>query len=130
MPRKGKGQKVSVAKGQTYGKRAAQERAQEAVPMHRDAPPRPRVVPGQMGGLTRPTERPGEPMTSGAGVGPGPGPEVLSRPGPSGPEPLSAQLAAYLPILEIRAAQPDASANFRMFVRRVRALAAKSPGVV
>jgi hypothetical protein len=43
---------------------------------------------------------------------------------------MSAQLAAYIPILETKAAQPDASANFRMFVRRVRALAAKSPNPI
>lgn len=129
MPRKGKGQKVAAAAGQTYGKRVEQERSQEAVPLHRE-PPLPRVRPGGMGALTRPTERPGEPITAGAPVGPGPGPDSLPRPVPAGASPLSAQLAAYLPILETRAAQPDASANFRMFVRRVRVLAAGSSGVV
>lgn len=129
MPRKGKGQRVSAAKGQTYGKRVEQERSQEAVPLHRE-PPVPRVAPGGFGALTRPTERPGEPITAGASVGPGPGPGALPRPVPPGPAPMTAELAAYIPMLETRAAQPDASANFRMFVRRVRELAARSPGVV
>ena len=129
MPRKGKGQKVAAAKGQTYGKRVEQERSQEAVPMHRAAPPRPRVAPGQMGAFVRPTERPGEPMTAGAPVGPGPGPRRVEPPAKVD-ETMSAQLAAYIPILETKAAQPDASANFRMFVRRVRALAAKSPNPI
>jgi hypothetical protein len=42
---------------------------------------------------------------------------------------MSVRLAAYLPILETKAAQPDASANFRMFVRRVRHLASDAVGV-
>ena len=128
MPRKGKGQKVTASKGQTYGKRVEQERAQEAVPMHRE-PPRPRVRPGEMGVWTRPTERPREPITAGAAVGPGPGPLQIP-PRLDVDETMSAQLAAYLPILETKAAQPDASANFRMFVRRVRALAARSSGLI
>lgn len=65
-----------AAPGQTYGKAAAQMRAQEAVPMARaaaDAPAQaPRgPVPGGLGELTRPTERPQEPITAGVDFGPG-----------------------------------------------------------
>tara|TARA_R100000808_G_scaffold4752_2_gene15044 strand:+ start:3983 stop:4384 length:402 start_codon:yes stop_codon:yes gene_type:complete len=129
MPRKGKGQKVSVASGQTYGKRAVQEEAQRAVPMARseDLAPRPSVRPGGFGGVTRPTERPRQPLTAGAPVGPGGGPEMLVGPQRVPDEEVSERLVSYLPILETKAAQPDSTANFRMFVRRVRALVSRAP---
>lgn len=65
-----------AAPGQTYGKAAAQLRAQEAVPMASaasDAPAQaPRgPVPGGLGPLTRPSERPQEPITAGVDFGPG-----------------------------------------------------------
>ena len=119
MPRNGKGQKVQTAPGQTYGKALEQEEAQKVAPLPQQ--PVPRMAPGSQGGLTRPTERPRQPITAGAPVGPGGGPTGAV-------EELSERLRTYLPILETKAAQPDASANFRMFVRRVRALAARSPG--
>lgn len=68
--------------GQTYGEGAAQERAQRMVApgapptavqgqrVAAAAPPRPR--PGGMGSLTRPSERPDEPITAGADFGAGP----------------------------------------------------------
>jgi len=129
MPRKGKGQKVSVASGQTYGKRAAQEEAQRAVPMARseDFVPRPAVRPGGFGALSRPTERPRQSLTAGAPVGPGGGPEMLVGPQRGPDEEVSERLRTYLPILETKAAQPEATANFRMFVRRVRALVNRAP---
>lgn len=65
-----------VATGQTYGKATQQMEAQRAVPMGRSpvevAPQRPRPTPGTLGSLTRPTERPAEPITAGANFGPGP----------------------------------------------------------
>ena len=77
-----------VAPGQTYGEGAAQMRSQQAVPMGRSpvevAPQRPRPVPGTIGALTRPTERPNEPITAGSPFGPGPGPEVMGAASVSG----------------------------------------------
>lgn len=69
-----------AATGQTYGQAGAQLAAQSAVPM--GAPPtegiqpqqQPTITPGAMGPLTRPTERPNEPVTAGASFGPGPTP--------------------------------------------------------
>lgn len=66
----------SVVPGQTYGKGAAQMRAQQAVPMGRGASDAPVTVPqgpvpGGMGDFTRPTERPQEPITAGVNFGPG-----------------------------------------------------------
>jgi hypothetical protein len=64
-----------AATGQTYGKAARQTEAQRAVPMGgapTDVSAQPRQVPGTLGSLTRPSERPGEPITAGAPFGAGP----------------------------------------------------------
>ena len=66
---------VQAATGQTYGEAGKQMAAQRAVPM--GAPPTKarqvqRPVPGTLGSLTRPTERPSEPITAGANFGAGP----------------------------------------------------------
>lgn len=66
-----------AAKGQPYGEAGKQMQAQQAVPMAQ-APTdtAPRIQPGQLGSLTRPTERPEEPVTAGASFGPGPTPRT------------------------------------------------------
>ena len=80
--------------GQGYGEAAQQRSAQQAIPM--GAPPvpgggtipptaspptgppqAPLAIPGGAGALSRPTERPNEPVTHGLPMGPGGGPEVL-----------------------------------------------------
>lgn len=67
---------IQAATGQTYGKATEQINAQRAVPMGASptaAPTQaPRPMPGSLGDLTRPTERPNEPITAGADFGPGP----------------------------------------------------------
>jgi hypothetical protein len=75
---------IQAATGQTYGKATQQMNAQRAVPM--GAPPTEiqRPVPGTLGSLTRPTERPMEPITAGAPFGAGPGPVGAGIPQPSG----------------------------------------------
>ena len=75
---------IQAATGQTYGKATQQMNAQRAVPM--GAPPTEiqRPVPGTLGSLTRPTERPMEPITAGAPFGSGPGPVGAGIPQPSG----------------------------------------------
>lgn len=121
-------QKVAVAPGQTYGEGAAQERAQQALPMAGAPapPPGPAPGPGAMGPAPgaggpfgRPTERPDEPSTTGLAMGPGAGPEALMMNRPEA-DPDLALLRAYLPTLERMASQPNASAAARNFVRRVR----------
>jgi hypothetical protein len=67
---------IQAATGQTYGEAGKQIAAQRAVPM--GAPPTqvpaqaPRPMPGSLGSLTRPTDRPDEPITAGADFGAGP----------------------------------------------------------
>jgi hypothetical protein len=91
---------IQAATGQTYGEAGKQMAAQRAVPMGR-APTDvaqtaiPRPVPGTLGSLTRPTERPTEPVTAGANFGSGP-----SAMGAGIPMPTSADASA---IAEIRA---------------------------
>lgn len=71
-----------AATGQTYGKATQQMEAQRAVPMG-SAPTdvqqqaRSFAAPGERGPLTRPSERPAEPITAGAPFGPGFGPETM-----------------------------------------------------
>lgn len=87
-------QAPSAAPGQTYGVAAQQLRAQATAPLPKQgAPPAaggsapagpspagaaPQVVPGGLGPLDAPSDRPGEPLTAGMPSGPGPGPEALA----------------------------------------------------
>lgn len=90
-------QAPSAAPGQTYGTATAQLQAQKVAPLPQQAGPPPPAagsapgvaqapgaapagpMPGALGPLNRPTERPGEPLTAGLPFGPGPGPEVLGQ---------------------------------------------------
>lgn len=106
--------------GQTYGKRKEQVESQQAIPI-------PKRPPGGAGGFGRPTERPREPVTAGRPTGLGAGPESLMMPtAPTDGRELeySKSLVEFLPMLEVRAAEPDASGTFRLFVRKVRQMAA------
>lgn len=77
-----------VAPGQTYGEAGKQMASQNAMPIA--APPtsvapglagqQPQIAPGQLGDLLGPTQRPDEPISSGAPYGAGPGPEVFGAP--------------------------------------------------
>lgn len=77
-----------AATGQTYGEAGRQLASQAAVPMAApptDNVPQPMpepVIPGSMGPLDRPSERPTEPVTAGNPFGAGPGPEALVPPMP------------------------------------------------
>jgi hypothetical protein len=75
---------VQAATGQTYGKATEQMNAQRAVPMGTPPTEVQRPVPGTLGSLTRPTERPMEPITAGANFGAGPSPVGAGIPQPTG----------------------------------------------
>lgn len=100
----------AVVPGQQYGQATAQAQAQQQVPMAT-------TPPGSMGAFSRPTERPGEPVTAGLPSGPGPGPEVLGS-GPPGEG-----LRRLLPVLELLASQPDADPAAVNWIRQLRAVA-------
>jgi hypothetical protein len=86
---------IQAATGQTYGEAGKQMAAQRAVPM--GAPPTEvqRPVPGTLGSLTRPTERPMEPITAGAPFGAGIGPVGAGIPQPTGDSALEELKAIY-----------------------------------
>ena len=75
---------IQAATGQTYGKATEQMNAQRAVPMGTPPTEVQRPVPGTLGSLTRPTERPMEPITAGAPFGAGMGPVGAGIPQPTG----------------------------------------------
>jgi hypothetical protein len=78
---------IQAATGQTYGEAGKQIAAQRAVPMGApptEAPQIQRPVPGTLGALTRPSERPMEPITAGAPFGMGPSPVGAGIPQPPG----------------------------------------------
>jgi hypothetical protein len=80
---------IQAATGQTYGKATEQMNAQRAVPMGTpptEAPQMQRPVPGTLGALTRPTERPMEPITAGANFGAGPNAIAAGIPIPQSPD--------------------------------------------
>jgi hypothetical protein len=93
---------AKAAPGQTYGEAGKQMAAQRAVPMA--APPtdvaptatpqQPRVAPGSMGPLNRPTERPDEPLTAGAPFGPGRTQQLGGYIGPRNSDPILDELRA------------------------------------
>jgi hypothetical protein len=123
-------QAPKAATGQEYGKAGAQIAAQRAVPIPAAPPAQGGPTPpgggaaGPMGPgpgdlpFNRPTERPGEPLTTGIPSGPGAGPEALVA--TNRPDPEMEALRPYLPTLELLASQPNASPTARMFVRRLR----------
>jgi hypothetical protein len=83
---------IQAATGQTYGKATEQMNAQRVVPMGTpptEAPQMQRPVPGTLGALTRPTERPMEPITAGANFGAGPNAIAAGIPIPQSPTALA-----------------------------------------
>jgi hypothetical protein len=80
---------IQAATGQTYGEAGKQMAAQRAVPMGApptEAPQIQRPVPGTLGALTRPSERPMEPITAGANFGAGPSSIAAGIPIPQSPD--------------------------------------------
>ena len=85
---------IQAATGQTYGEAGKQMAAQRAVPMGTPPTEVQRPVPGTLGSLTRPTERPMEPITAGAPFGAGMGMEQpAGPPAQAGPPPIDQLLA-------------------------------------
>ena len=81
-----------------YGGIKALADAQKAVPMGASpaaAPQIQRPTPGAAGSLTRPTERPNEPITAGANFGPGSNAMQAGIPIPTGDQALAELRAIY-----------------------------------
>ena len=71
--------------------------------------------------LYAPTERPGEPITTGIPMGDGAGPEVLGINNNLDTQEDRDRMLSYLPALEVVAASPTSSQAFRNYVRQLRA---------
>ena len=107
MPRKGQGQKIQTATGQQYGEATQQEESQRAMPLPRMAQ---FPTPGEVGPITRPTERPDEDLLTPGGGLPPRAPSSVSN----------EAMAALTPLMEMVASQPFASAETKKLLRQVR----------
>lgn len=75
-------QPVRTAPSESYGQAKQSADAQKAMPLPNNqvlpgvtaAPPQ--MLPGELGAFDRPTDRPGEPVTSGMAIGAGAGPSM------------------------------------------------------
>ncbi len=117
MPRKGKGQKIQTAPGQTYGAAKSQEDAQQIVPlaatpetssMLPGVPPASAPRPGALP-FMRPSDGPNRPVPQETDFAPAADPIRRAR------------VAAQLPLLEAMASHPTASPHLRNTVRRMKA---------
>lgn len=123
----GAGQAVRPVTGLPYGENLELNTQQGAAPMAgttvgtgEGAPPQV-PLPSMSPDLYAPTNRPGEPVTTGSASGPGAGPEVLGPARiPDGPS--KARLLALLPVLSRVAEQPYASDELRAIVAYLRAI--------
>jgi hypothetical protein len=90
-------QPVRTAPSQAYGEAKQSADAQRALPLPQTAPVvsmgAPPPEPGSLGAFDRPSDRPGEPITSGLPMGAGPGPNAMS---PAVDPTLDTLRAAYL----------------------------------
>lgn len=71
--------------------------------------------------LNAPTQRPNEPVTSGARTGAGPGMSALGVAAPDNSA-IRQYMADALPMMEVAASQPFAGPEFRQFVRLLRSM--------
>jgi hypothetical protein len=76
-------------------------------------------MPGSNGPLTRPTERPNEPVTHGLPVGPGAGPEALQGVGAAARQ-GSIEQGTLSHLLTSLAAQPNASSAIKDLAARAQ----------
>lgn len=123
------GQPTRTLSEPAYGEQQAFQNAQQAAPMA-SAASQPNA--GQ-GGPVSPadlssvvpfgegTQRPQEPVTSGAATGPGPGMDALGASSPNF-DPMAQYMTDALPMLEVASTLPFANTEFRQFVRRLRGM--------
>jgi hypothetical protein len=107
-----------------YGEQQAYQAQQQGAPLAGDSG----QAPGGAGGnpaaanvipMGAPTQRPGEPVTSGANSGAGPDAQSLGLPNQQGQDMTA--LKGYLPVFEFMANQPGASWSARNLVRSIKA---------
>src|ERR1035437_7628277 len=132
---------VQAAPNQGYGEAAQQKVAQRAIPMGPppiqgpppaapapgtalpgagpSSPQLPLAIPGAAGPLSRPTERPNEPVTHGLPMGPGGGPETLDGIGGAARDGAIEQ-GTLSHLLTGLAARPDATSAIKDLAARAQ----------
>jgi len=128
----GPAQKLRDLPDAKYGEQATYQDQQKAAPLSQtpSVPTAPQANPAADAVVPfgAETQRPDEPVTSGAALGAGPGTESLGIQ----PQQVAAQdagkVSQYLPILEAMANMPDALPGSRMFVNLLKAQAAPQQG--
>lgn len=122
MSKRTDGQPMATLPDAHYGEQKTFRDIQKGAPMAgAEAPGGPGVSPLDMSRVTplsASSEFPGEPVTAGANAGAGPGSSALGLPNT---DPAMQYSKSLLPVLEIAAAMPSASVEFRQMVRRLRA---------
>lgn len=109
-----------------YGEQATFRQDQSGAPMARASAPT-QGAPAPTADLSNvvpfgaDSQRPGEPITSGADAGAGPGSEALGSVNPAN-DPGLQYVRDLLPMYELAANLPNSTFGFRQFVRRLRAL--------
>lgn len=125
----GPAQKLMNLPNAKYGEQATYQQDQRGAPLAQaqGVPPSPPISApanpqaGAVVPFSQPTQRPGEPVTSGAPMGSGPGPEALGiSPGQVEQQDVNS-LSKYLPVLEYVSNLPGAQAGSRMFVNLLKA---------
>lgn len=122
MSRRTDGQPMATLPDAHYGEQKTFRDIQKGAPMaEAEAPGGPGVSPLDMSRVTplnAPSQYPDEPVTAGADAGLGPGSSALGLPNA---DPAMQYSKSLLPVLEIAAAMPTSSVQFRQMVRRLRA---------
>lgn len=120
---------ATTVPGQDYGEAAAQRIAQQAIPMGSPSSPGAPVpslspapsapIAGSNGPISRPSERPNEPVTTGLPMGPGAGPESLTGVGAAARQNALEQ-GTLRHLLTSLAAQPNATSAIRDLAARAQ----------
>ena len=127
---------AATVPNQSYGEASQQRQAMQAIPLPMQpspgggppSAPRPSQNPSALGGapmvgangpLTRPTERPNEPVTHGLPVGPGAGPEALQGVGAAARQGAVEQ-GTLTHLLTSLAAQPNATSAIQDLAARAQ----------
>lgn len=111
-------QAAKYVSGLSYGEGQALMETQRSAPMAASPAPAPApIVP-----LHAPSQRPDEPVTTGAPVGPGMGPEALGMGARdnAADEEFRRSLGSYMPVLMHVASRPNTSPETRNVIRQLR----------
>lgn len=123
----GPAQKLRALPDAKYGEQATYQQDQRGAPMAQSPsvpqgqPMQPSPAAAGAVPFSAPTQRPTEPVTSGASLGHGPGPEAL------GIDPTQIlrgdadKMSKWLPVLNFAANQPDSLPGARLFVNTIKA---------